>query len=83
MSDCLIKAFSGCTCPPGECAKKPVTPAPVTFVSWRIQAITCLTFGFLAAIVSAGLSDVLFAPGQDRSGISYQIPPAVQRHGTD
>ncbi|ASR07524.1 hypothetical protein GFL91_27815 [Rhizobium leguminosarum bv. viciae] len=53
MSDCLIKSFSGCACPPGECAKKPVTPPPVTFVSWRLQAIGCLTFGFLAAIVSA------------------------------
>ena len=83
MSDCLIKAFSGCACPPGECAEKPVTPAPVTFVSWWTRAIACLTFGFLAAIITAGLSDVLFAPGQDRSGISYQIPPAVQRHGTD
>jgi hypothetical protein len=28
MSDCLIKAFSGCACPPGECAQKPLTPAP-------------------------------------------------------
>ncbi|NKL67582.1 hypothetical protein [Rhizobium leguminosarum] len=54
MSDCLIKAFSGCACPPGECVEKSTTPAPVTFVSWRTQAIACLAFGFLAAIVSAG-----------------------------
>lgn len=60
MSDCLIKAFSGCTCPPGECAEKPVTPAPVTFVSWRSQAITCLTFGFLAAIVTAAWMETQF-----------------------
>ena len=60
MSDCLIKAFSGCTCPPGECAKKPVTPAPVTFISWRIQAITCLTFGFLAAIITAAWMETEF-----------------------
>ncbi|MCW1754616.1 hypothetical protein [Rhizobium acaciae] len=60
MSDCLIKAFSGCACPPGECAKKPVTPPPVTFVSWRIQAIACLTFGFLAAIVSAAWMETQF-----------------------
>ncbi|WEA60933.1 hypothetical protein PO860_03395 [Rhizobium sp. BJ04] len=39
MSDCLIKAFAGCACPPGECLEKPLTPAPVTFVSWRTQAI--------------------------------------------
>ncbi|MGR8959950.1 hypothetical protein [Rhizobium leguminosarum] len=60
MSDCLIKAFSGCTCPPGECAEKPVTPAPVTFVSWWTQAITCLTFGFLAAIVTAAWMETQF-----------------------
>ncbi|MBY5371429.1 MAG: hypothetical protein ACJ8EW_26630 [Rhizobium sp.] len=52
MSDCLIKAFSGCACPPDECAEKPTTPTPVTFVSWRTQAIACLAFGFLAAIIS-------------------------------
>ncbi|MGR9294430.1 hypothetical protein ACU8L5_03830 [Rhizobium leguminosarum] len=60
MSDCLIKAFSGCTCPPGECAEKPVTPAPVTFISWWTQAITCLTFGFLAAIVTAAWMETQF-----------------------
>ncbi|NNH60359.1 hypothetical protein HLI01_26895 [Rhizobium laguerreae] len=53
MSDCLIRAFSGCACPSGKCAEKPTTPTPVTFVSWRTQAIACLTFGFLAAIISA------------------------------
>lgn len=52
-ADCIIKAFSGCPCPPGQCVEKPVTPAPVTFVSWRIQALTCIAFGLLAAIVSA------------------------------
>ncbi|AUW41190.1 hypothetical protein [Rhizobium leguminosarum] len=60
MSDCLIRAFSGCACPPGECAEKPVTPSPVTFVSWRIQAIACLTFGFLAAIISAAWMETQF-----------------------
>ncbi|MBY3118885.1 hypothetical protein [Rhizobium laguerreae] len=60
MSDCLIKAFSGCACSPGECAQKPVTPARVTFVSWRIQAIACLAFGFLAAIVSAAWMETQF-----------------------
>ncbi|MBY3331601.1 hypothetical protein HFN98_13245 [Rhizobium laguerreae] len=60
MSDCLIKAFSGCACPPGECAEKPTIPAPVTFVSWRVQAIACLTFGFLAAIVSAAWMETQF-----------------------
>jgi hypothetical protein len=53
-ADCVIKAFSGCACPPGHCAEQALTPAPVTFVSWGIQAITCLAFGFLAAIVTAG-----------------------------
>ncbi|MBY3462698.1 hypothetical protein HFN80_01450 [Rhizobium laguerreae] len=60
MSDCVIKAFSGCACPPGECAKKPVTPPPVTFVSWRIQAIACLTFGFLAATITAAWMETQF-----------------------
>ncbi|WP_027685657.1 hypothetical protein [Rhizobium leguminosarum] len=60
MSDCLIKAFTGCACPPGECAEKPIAPAPVTFVSWRTQAIACLTFGFLAAIVSAAWMETQF-----------------------
>ncbi|MBX4892102.1 hypothetical protein [Rhizobium bangladeshense] len=52
-ADCVIKAFSGCACPSGQCAEKPFTPAPVTFISWRLQAITCIAFGFLAAILSA------------------------------
>ncbi|MBB2842610.1 UNVERIFIED_ORG: prevent-host-death family protein [Rhizobium etli] len=52
-ADCIIKAFSGCPCPPGQCGEKPATPAPVTFVSWRIQALTCITFGFAIAIVSS------------------------------
>ncbi|ANM03207.1 type II toxin-antitoxin system antitoxin Phd/YefM family protein [Rhizobium phaseoli] len=52
-ADCIIQAFGGCSCPPDLCAERPVTPAPVTFVSWRMQALTCLAFGFLAAIVSA------------------------------
>ncbi|MBY5608473.1 hypothetical protein [Rhizobium leguminosarum] len=60
MSDCLIKAFSGCACSPDECAQKPATPARVTFVSWRIQAIACLAFGFLAAIVSAAWMETQF-----------------------
>jgi len=60
MSDCLIRAFSGCACPPSECGQKPVTPAPLTFVSWRIQAITCLAFGFLAAIISAAWMETQF-----------------------
>ncbi|MBB2701755.1 UNVERIFIED_ORG: hypothetical protein GGI66_006479 [Rhizobium esperanzae] len=37
--------------------EKPVTPAPVTFVSWRIQTLTCLAFGFLAASASAAWMD--------------------------
>ena len=52
-ADCIIQAFGGCSCPPDLCAERPVTPAPVTFVSWRMQALTCLAFGFLAAIASA------------------------------
>jgi len=52
-ADCIIKAFSGCACLPGQCGEKPIIPAPVTFVSWRLQAITCIAFGFLAAIVSS------------------------------
>ncbi|MBB4483459.1 prevent-host-death family protein [Rhizobium etli] len=52
-ADCIIKAFSGCPCPPGHCVERPITPAPVTFVSWRTQALTCLAFGLLAAIASA------------------------------
>ncbi|WP_411196955.1 hypothetical protein [Rhizobium sp.] len=68
MSDCLIKAFAGCACPPGECVEKPLTPAPVTFVSWRTQAIACLTFGFLVAIVTAAWMETQFK-NQD---LSYQ-----------
>ncbi|PDT00097.1 hypothetical protein CO666_32520 [Rhizobium chutanense] len=60
MSDCLIKAFSGCACPPGACAEKPTAPAPVTFVSWRTQATACLAFGFLAAIVTAAWMETQF-----------------------
>ncbi|MBB4508062.1 hypothetical protein [Rhizobium leguminosarum] len=60
MSDCLIKAFSGCACPPGDCTKKLVTPASVTFVSWRTQAIACIAFGFLAAIISAAWMETQF-----------------------
>ncbi len=52
-ADCIIKAFSGCPCPPGHCTERPITTAPVTFTSWRIQALTCIAFGFVAAIVSA------------------------------
>ncbi|WHO72506.1 hypothetical protein [Rhizobium sp. BT03] len=59
-ADCIVKAFSGCACPLGECAQKPLTPAPVTFISWRKQAITCLAFGFLAAIVTAAWMETRF-----------------------
>ncbi|ANL26927.1 type II toxin-antitoxin system antitoxin Phd/YefM family protein [Rhizobium phaseoli] len=52
-ADCIIQAFGGCSCPPDLCAERPVTPAPVTFVSWRMQALTCLAFGLVTAIVSA------------------------------
>ena len=65
-ADCIVKAFSGCACPLGECAQKPLTPAPVTFISWRKQAITCLTLGFLAAIVSAARMETQFK-NQDRA----------------
>ncbi|MBY5337307.1 hypothetical protein [Rhizobium leguminosarum] len=60
MSDCLIKALSGCACPPRECVEKPTTPAPVTFVSWRTQAIICLAFGSFAAIVTAAWMETPF-----------------------
>ncbi|MDR9807939.1 hypothetical protein [Rhizobium hidalgonense] len=59
-SDCIVKAFSGCACPAGECAEKPLTSPPVTFISWRKQAITCLAFGFLAAIVTAAWMETQF-----------------------
>ncbi|MBB2755685.1 UNVERIFIED_ORG: hypothetical protein GGI57_006433 [Rhizobium aethiopicum] len=59
-ADCVVKAFSGCACPPGDCAEKPLTPAPVSFISWRKQAITCLAFGFLAAIVTAAWMETRF-----------------------
>ncbi|MBB5666647.1 uncharacterized membrane protein YraQ (UPF0718 family) [Rhizobium leguminosarum] len=65
-ADCIVKAFSGCACPLGECAAKPLTPAPVTFISWRKQAITCLTFGFLAAIVTGAWMETQFKD-QDRA----------------
>ncbi|MDR9781632.1 hypothetical protein [Rhizobium redzepovicii] len=56
-TDCIIKAFGGCSCPAGECAEKPLTPAPVILPSLRTQAITCLTIGFIAAIVSAAVME--------------------------
>ncbi|WP_049735323.1 hypothetical protein [Rhizobium ecuadorense] len=59
-ADCIVKAFSGCACRPGDCAEKPLTPAPVSFISWRKQAITCLAFGFLAAIVTAAWMETRF-----------------------
>lgn len=59
-ADCIVKAFSGCACPASECAEKPVTPAPVSFLSWRKQAITCLAFGFLAALISAAWMETRF-----------------------
>ncbi|EJT06806.1 hypothetical protein [Rhizobium sp. CCGE 510] len=65
-ADCIIKAFSGCACSGNGCTEKPLTPAPVTFISWRKQAITCLTFGFLAAIISAGWMETQFK-NQDRA----------------
>ncbi|AJC78274.1 hypothetical protein EFR00_17585 [Rhizobium sophoriradicis] len=51
-ADCIIKAFSGCPCPP-NCVERRATPTPLTFVSWRIQALACIAFGFVIAIVSA------------------------------
>jgi len=71
-ADCIIQAFSGCSCPPGHCAERPVTPAPVSFVSWRIQALTCLAFGFLAAIVSAAWME----PQLKRHDLAYQEQPS-------
>ncbi|MBX5204344.1 hypothetical protein [Rhizobium sp. NZLR1] len=65
-ADCIIKAFSGCASLSRECAEKPLTPAPVTFISWRKQAIACLTFGFLAAIISAAWMETQFKH-QDRA----------------
>jgi hypothetical protein len=64
-ADCIVKAFSGCACPAseypaGQCAAKPLTAAPVSFISWRKQAITCLTFGFLAAIITAAWMETRF-----------------------
>ncbi|ARM87380.1 hypothetical protein RHEC894_CH01041 [Rhizobium sp. CIAT894] len=59
-ADCIVKAFSGCACPPGDCAEKPLTAAPVSFISWRKQAITCLAFGFLAAVVTAAWMETRF-----------------------
>ncbi|EJC79881.1 hypothetical protein Rleg4DRAFT_1485 [Rhizobium leguminosarum bv. trifolii WSM2297] len=59
-ADCIVKAFCGCACPARECAEQPLTPAPVTFISWRKQAITCLTFGFLAAIITAAWMEAQF-----------------------
>lgn len=50
MTDCIIKAFGGCRCVDGECAEKPITPAPVVLPSWRTQAAT-----FLFVCVSAGI----------------------------
>ncbi|ARO22975.1 hypothetical protein CO659_21290 [Rhizobium sp. S9] len=67
-ADCVIKAFSGCACPPGQCGEKPIIPAPVTFVSWRIQALTCIALGLLAALVSAAWME----PQLKRRGLDHQ-----------
>lgn len=57
MTDCIIKAFDGCACPTGECAEKPITPAPVVLPSWRTQAITCLFLGAVMTFVSAAVME--------------------------
>jgi hypothetical protein len=50
--ECLIRAFGGCVCPPGECAEKPATPAPVILISARTQMAVCLTIGVIAGIAA-------------------------------
>ncbi|ASR12105.1 hypothetical protein CHY08_34175 (plasmid) [Rhizobium leguminosarum bv. viciae] len=57
MTECIIRAFGGCACKDGECAERPVTPAPLIFISWRTQAATCLFIGALAAFLSAAVME--------------------------
>ncbi|MBX4969635.1 hypothetical protein [Rhizobium binae] len=52
-ADCIIEAFSGCRCPPGRCPSGPSPRRRSASPPWPIQALTCLAFGFLAAIASA------------------------------
>ena len=47
MADCIIRAFGGCACPAGECAEKPVTPAPLIMFSVRTQIVVCLFIGVM------------------------------------
>ncbi|TBY60182.1 hypothetical protein E0H46_31945 [Rhizobium leguminosarum bv. viciae] len=53
MTDCIIKAFGGCSCKEGECAVQPATAAPVVLISLKTQAVVCLFLGFVAMIGSA------------------------------
>lgn len=58
MTYCIIKAFGGCACPPGECAEKPATPAPVISFSWR-DHLAAIVFGIVMACLAAGTMHAL------------------------
>jgi hypothetical protein len=45
MTDCIIKAFGGCACKPGECAERPATVAPTVQASVKTIMLTALTLG--------------------------------------
>lgn len=47
MTDCIIKAFGGCACPPGECAEKPATVAPVVQADVKTILLTAIVLGML------------------------------------
>ena len=53
MTDCIIKAFGGCACAEGECAEKPVTPAPVVSFTYRDQ-LAAIAFCIVVALLVAG-----------------------------
>ena len=57
MTDCIIKAFGGCACPPGECAEKPATIAPVILISARTQMAVCLFVGVIMTFLAAALME--------------------------
>lgn len=57
MTDCIIKAFGGCACKPGECAEKPATVPPVILISARTQMAVCLFVGVIAAFLAAAVME--------------------------
>lgn len=58
MRLCQFRAERECACATNECRATPKqTQAPLIFISWRTQAVTCLFIGFFVTIISAAVME--------------------------